>query len=243
MAGNNPFITKLANFAPLSGEDRLLIDDASALQRTIPARTDLMPEGKLSSCFHLVISGFACRYKLLEHGRRHIVGYLVPGDCCDLHPVTMRTMDYSLATLTDCQIAEISADCMLSLAQRPAIADALRWSALVSEAILREWLVNIAGRPADQRVAHLLCELLLRLRAVGMDYGESFYLPLTQQQLAETLALSSVHVSRTFTRLRESGLINLRNKQLIIRDFEELAAFGGFNPNYLHLGSERRHSS
>lgn len=108
-------------------------------------------------------------------------------------------------------------------------------AALVDEATLREWLVNIGGRPAEERIGHLLCELLLRLRAVGLANGDHYELPLTQNDLAETMGLSNVHTNRVLQELRRQGLIELKSKQLVILDFERLKEFSSFNPNYLHL--------
>jgi CRP-like cAMP-binding protein len=121
------------------------------------------------------------------------------------------------------------------LLERPNIARALWAAALVDEATLREWLVNLGGRPADERVAHLLCELLLRLRAVGLANGNSYELPLTQAELADTMGLSHVHMNRVIQRLRGEKLITLKGKNLVILDVERLKAFSGFNPNYLHI--------
>jgi CRP-like cAMP-binding protein len=119
--------------------------------------------------------------------------------------------------------------------ERPAIARALWWAALVDEATLREWLVNIGRRAAAERIAHLLCELLLRLRAVGLANGDSYALPITQIELGDTVGVSSVHVNRSLQVLREAGLITLKGGQLVILDATRLQEFSGFNPNYLHL--------
>jgi CRP-like cAMP-binding protein len=105
----------------------------------------------------------------------------------------------------------------------------------VDEATLREWLVNIGARPAEHRVAHLLCELLLRLETVGLTNGDTYELPITQTELADTVSLTNVHVNRVLQRLRRDGLITLKSKHLVILDVARLKAFSGFNPNYLHL--------
>ncbi len=68
------------------------------------------------------------------------------------------------------------------------------WCALVDEAVLREWLVNNGTRQADQRIAHLFCELLLRLEAVGRVSDNSYAFPFTQYDIADTMSLTSVHV-------------------------------------------------
>jgi CRP-like cAMP-binding protein len=111
---------------------------------------------------------------------------------------------------------------------------ALWWSTLVDEAILREWLVTVGHRPADKRLAHFLCEMLLRLKAVGLADHESFELPLTQEQLGYTMGLSTVHINRMMTELRSRGLITTVRKRVTVVDVDRLMAFSDFNPNYLH---------
>ena len=234
-AFSNPLVRKLEAFAPLSSEDRSVLAEITTHAREVPARTDLIQEGDKPSSVYLVIEGFACRYKVLPDGKRHIMAYLVPGDFCDMHVFVLNEMDHSLGALSPCRIVDIPRARILQLIERPAIARAFWVAAMVDEATLREWLVNIGSRPAEERVAHLLCELLLRLRAVGLANGDRYELPITQGDLADTMGLSNVHMNRVIQRLRAEKLITLKGKNLVILDIERLEAFSDFNPNYLHL--------
>lgn len=175
---------------------------------------------------------------MLEDGTRHILAYLVPGDFCNVHVFILKEMDHGIAAVSRCKVMDIPRGQVLEMTERPALSRALWWSSLVDEAMLREWLVNIGARPAEQRVAHLFSELLLRLRAVGLVEDNRYELPVTQQDLAETLGLSSVHVNRVLQRLRADGLIALKGGSLLIPDVGRLRALSGYNPNYLHLGEE-----
>lgn len=231
----DPFTRKLENFAPLSGEDRHVLAEITRPGRRVAARSDIIREGQRLDGAHLVLEGFACRYKILPAGKRHIIAYLVPGDLCDVHAFILKEMDHSIGTLSACWVVDIPRDRILEMLERPAIARALWWSALVDEATLREWLVNVGGRPGERRVAHLLCELLMRLQAVGLANGNSYELPITQNDLAETVGLTLVHVNRVLQRLRATGLITLRSRRLVINDAQTLKEFSEFNPNYLHL--------
>jgi CRP-like cAMP-binding protein len=231
----NRLTRKLEAFAPLPDADRLLLDEVIRPTQAVGSRTDLIRESEAPSDVNLILEGFACRYKILPTGRRQIMAYLVPGDFCDLHVFILKAMDHSIATLSPCTVVKLPRSRILELLERPAIARAFWWAALVDEATLREWLVNIGARKADQRVGHLLCEVLLRLRAVGLTAGNQFALPITQAELADTVGLTGVHVNRILQRLRADGLIILKARNLVILDEERLKAFSGFNPNYLHL--------
>jgi CRP-like cAMP-binding protein len=236
----NLLARKLEGFAKLSDEDRSLLNGLISKTRKVAARTDLIKEGEAPDDVHLILEGFACRYKFQPSGARQIMAYLVPGDFCDLHVFILREMDHSIATLSRCLVVDIPRPKVLEMTKRPALAQALWWATLVDEATLREWLVNVGGRPAEQRLAHLLCELWLRLRAVGLTSDGSYELPVTQAELADTTGLSTVHVNRVLQSLRGQNLITLKGKHLVIPDVERLMEFSAFNPNYLHLQTNRR---
>lgn len=235
MPSPNPMIRKLEGFHPLSPEDRDLLDRYSKPVRRFAAKQDIISEGDSPEHVFLILSGFACRYKLLADGRRHIMAYMVPGDFCDFQVFILKQMDHSIGTLSACEVVEIPRPAILDLTERPAIARAFWWASLVDEATLREWLVNLGQREAEMRIAHLLCELLMRLRAVGLVEDNSYTLPLTQNDLADTMGMTLVHANRMLTNLRERDLIAMNGRELTVLDVKRLEAYSGFNPNYLHL--------
>jgi CRP-like cAMP-binding protein len=232
----NPVVEKLNQGARLSAADEAILAEACSDVRSFAPRADVILEGARPDNVHAVLEGFACRYKLLPDGGRQIMAWLVPGDFCDLHVAILGEMDHGIATLSGSKIAFISRVRVEGLIREsPALARALWWATLVDEAILREWLVNMGRRAADKKVAHLFCELLIRLRVVGLATEDSMDLPLTQVELADTVGLSSVHVNRVVQHLRDLGLISWRDRTLKVRDVAGLKAFAGFDPNYLHL--------
>ena len=207
--------------------------------RSYRAKQDLIKEGDRPQAVFLLLEGWACRYKIMPDGRRQIMAYLVPGDLCDVHIFILRQMDHSMALLSNARVAAIPRQQMITLfEERPNLARALWWSTLTDEAVLREWLVNIGQRDARERIAHLLAELWLRLRMVGLTNGGSFDLPLTQSDLGDTLGLTPVHVNRMLQRLRMEGLIDLSRGRLHIPDVPKLMAVTRFEPNYLHLDAD-----
>jgi CRP-like cAMP-binding protein len=237
-----PFVLKLEYGAALSDQDRLVLEQAVWDVRQFKPRHDLILENDSPENVHVILEGFACRYKLLPDGTRQIMAYLVPGDCCDLHVPILSKIDHTIGTLTACKVAFLPHTVIEDLTARSRnITRALWWSTLVDQGILREWLVNMSRRPADKRLAHLLCELLVRLQAVGLATDNSFVLPLTQRQLADTLAMTGVHLNRIVRQLRLDGLITLKGHTVTIPDVERLTSFAEFNPNYLHLS--QRHDA
>lgn len=233
---SNPFIRRLERFAVLSDEDRTTLAKISAEPRLIGARTDLIREGDDPDGALLVMEGMACRYKQRAGGQRHIVAYLLPGDLVNLDVVLLKKMDHTISTMSACKVVRLAPKTITDILEHhPAIVLALRTSTLVDEAILRAWLVSIGCRSAVERIAHLFCELLLRLQAVGLVSNNSYDLPITQMDLADTLGLSSVHMNRSLQELRRMGLIELTNRRLTILDMPQLKAIAEFNAYYLQL--------
>lgn len=136
------------------------------------------------------------------------------GDCCDMHLSVGHVMDHNIATLTPASIATIPRARFEHIIEtRPALTRALWWAQLVDEGILRAWIVSKGRRSSTQRVAHLMCELYIRARNIGLTSGDELELPLSQIVLSDALGLTAVHVNRVLRRLRLlSGGTRLRAK-------------------------------
>jgi CRP-like cAMP-binding protein len=234
----HPLIRNLSNHAALSDEERNAIVQATGKVSDFRSGDDIVSRGDLTGGVRLMLDGFACRYKILEDGRRQILGYLVPGDLCDLHVFLLKRMDHSVAAMTRSRVAIISQANILAFTDRyPNLTRALWWSTLREEAVTREWVVNLGQRTAHERMAHLFCEMYHRLNAVGAVNDNSCVLPLTQTALGDTLGLSTVHINRTLQDLRAHGLISFKAGVLTIHDLPGLELAGFFSPDYLHLGN------
>ncbi len=237
-------IDKLERFTRLSNEDRQVLKALARKVRLIEAGVDIIQEGDRPETVNLFLDGWACRYKQLEDGRRQIVAFFVPGDLCDIHIYVLREMDHAIAAITPVRLATVPREILLDTMDRhPRITRALWWESLVNAAIQREWTVNIGRRTALERLAHLFCELFLRLRAVGLAEGSTCPFPLTQLELADATGLTNVHVNRTLKEMRNAGLILLKSRQLTVPDLAALQKAALFNPNYLHLEREGAHLS
>lgn len=232
-----PVIRRLNALRPLSAEARTSLEHAmlEGLQRA-GSGEDVISEGDTVDSIRVVLSGWLCRYKTLEDGRRQIVNFLFPGESCDAYAFLLSTMDHSIATLTPAVYSDINRARFESLvAADRTLAEALWCETLVNVAIQREWAVNLGRRVALERVAHLFCEIVERLRPVGMVNGNSCIMPVTQMDLADATGLSVVHLNRTVQELRASGLIVLRDRILTINDLDALKDIALYSPSYLQL--------
>lgn len=229
-------ISKLSRFVPLDEEEqgalKKLVRNAKRVQRGV----DLISEGEEPGCVFFLLDGWAFRYKTTADGGRQIMAYVIPGDLCDGQIFLLAKMDHSIGLLSDALVAKVPAVEMLDLMDRyPRIERALMWATLVDGATVHEWLMNVGQRQAEQRLAHLFCELFVRMKVVKeVDEHGTFTLPVTQSELADTIGVTTVHVNRSLQRLRKAGLVALREGRLTMLDFGGLAAISGFNQTYLH---------
>lgn len=235
---------KLELSAPLPADDKRLLDEVVEPSRRVSPHQDIIRESDLPDDVHLVLSGFACRFKALPDGSRQIVAYLLPGDFCDFNGFVLDAMDHTIATLSACTIVDIPRDAILEIVRRPVFGQALCWASLVDETILREWLLSLGQREAERRIAHLLCKLHLhlhlRLQSVGLVEGDAFDLPITQGEIGDSVGVSNVHVNHSLQSLRARGLIRLRGGRLAILDGAKLHAQCDFDPKYLHRTGGKR---
>lgn len=212
-----------------------MLNAAMAGVRRVPAKTTLIHDGSSAGTLYVVLDGFAAASKILPSGRRSITAFLVPGDLCGLWVTTPMRVDHAVTTITATSVAEIQQDVLGSLWARPHLAQSLLWTMLVDASIMRAWLVSMGQRRAIEQMAHLFCELYYRLKTVGLSKGRTYPLPVTHEELADALGMTSVHISRTLQRLREEGLVEFKDRIVFILDLERLQKLAQFNANYLHL--------
>jgi len=231
----NRFIEKLRGFGPLTSAAINDLADATSRPRKFAAKHDLIREGDQPGPVFVMLEGWAYRYKIMPSGTRQVLAYLMPGDCCDLHIGLLAEMDHSIQTVVPALVAMVGrAEMDVMMEAHRCIAKAMYVSQLVDEGIMRAWIASMGRRASIERVAHLMCELYLRARNIGLANGETFVLPLSQLLLADSLGMTPVHLNRVLKELRLSGAMTLARGSLLITDPGRLIQIAGFDENYLH---------
>ncbi len=222
--------------SPLSPEDRKAILGMSYTLRTLEPSTYTVREADAPTTCGVLVSGFAYRQKLTGEGARQIIALHIPGDALDFQNLFLDVSDHSVQMLTRAEVAFVDRAEIQKLARSSAgIGHAILVKILVEASIFREWVLNVGRREARTRMAHVLCEFAVRLEAEGLANEYGYELPMTQEQLADALGLTPVHVNRTLKALEKDGLIT-RNKRLVsFPDWRAMREAGDFNQRYLHL--------
>jgi CRP-like cAMP-binding protein len=229
-------LRKLTSIATLDDEDQIAVDRLPLQLIDLKADQDIVREGDRPSRSCFLLSGMACWFKVTGEGRRQILSFQISGDLPDIQSIHLATLDSTLTTISPCRVAFVQHEALLEIcAKRPNVANAFWRMTLIDSAVFREWVANVGSRQALGRVAHLLCELVTRIRAVGLADKFVCELPVTQTELADATGLSTVHVNRTLQSLRRQKLIHWKDSQLEVLDWAGLQEAGDFDPTYLHM--------
>ena len=235
-----PMVRKLRYWHHLDAADEEALLNLPHRTKRLERNSYIVRERESTTHSCLMLSGTAIRHKVVGDGARQIVAVHMKGDLVDLQNSFLTVADHSVQVLTDSKVAFIPRDEIKRLAfARPSIGMAMWFDTLVDGSVFREWIANLGRRDARTRMAHLLCEFSLRLKVAGLGEVTNYELPMTQEQLADALGLTAVHVNRTVRGLEADGLIARRSSRSVtIGDWRKLADAGDFDSSYLHLKNE-----
>jgi CRP-like cAMP-binding protein len=237
---HNPLIHKLDSIFTLTDDERQALKILPMQVVVIKEGQDIVRAGDRPSRSCLLLSGVACVYKVTGDGKRQIMAFNIAGDIPDLQSLHLEVLDNSLGTLTPCRVGFITHEALRDICERyPRITAAFWRETLIDAAVFREWVINVGRREAYNRMAHVFCEMLVRLRAVGLADDHGCTLPITQAEFADAIGVSTVHVNRVLQEMRAHGIIELKGDRLKVPDWETLKRAGDFDPTYLHLKREQ----
>jgi CRP-like cAMP-binding protein len=228
-------VRKLDRLIELDNSQREYLESLQRNIRHLNSGDDLIQRGQVYDAAFVIRSGWAMRYRMLQDGRRQILSFALPGDFLGLSPTFKRTSGHAIAALTDIETAALTADQIDAMYRDQArLSAALNWAAARDYAMLAEQVVRLGRQTAYERTAHLILELWERLRIVDMTQDHNFVFPFTQEEIADTLGLSTVHVNRTLKRLRQEGLISVARHRVIIHDVHQLRRIAEYDFDYLN---------
>ncbi len=215
--------------APWSVDEIEMLSGIKGRRRAVLASTDLYRQGEPSPNYFVVVNGWVGTRVLLSDGSWHMPDFALPGALLGGQPAPGCSMTHSatcLNSVTVCPIPRHRLDALV--ASDPRLALRLAHLAACREARLQDHFVNISGRGARERVAHLLMELFHRVRHRPPATGDCVQLPLTLAHMGEALNLTEVHVSRMLGLLRIQEVAHFFRHKLEILDAAAFAVAAGF---------------
>ncbi|MBR0876361.1 CRP-like cAMP-binding protein [Bradyrhizobium japonicum] len=228
-------VRRLRTSSGISDDDVKEIEALPIAVRQYPADTPVVRDGERATNCCLIADGFCARSKTISSGKRQILSIHIPGEIPDLMSLFLHVMDHDLSTLAPCTLGFISHETLRKLHQRsPSVAEMFWRDTLIDAAMFREWIVNVGQRPAPARLAHVMIELRERLRVIGRLDGNSFEMPLTQEQIGEALGITGVHANRVIKQLRQEGIVELHRGRVTVLDERKFLDLADFDGRYLH---------
>lgn len=229
-------LLKLRARDTISAEEEKAVSGLIANVIEVPQDKTLVRHGEELNQSMLLLSGWLARAKDLPSGQRQIAELHVAGDFADLHGFSLKYLDHDVISITPARIGLVPHERLQVLTETfPHLARVYWAMTNIDAAIQREWTLSLGRRSAIARMAHLLCEMNVRLALVGLSEANSFEFPLTQVEFGECLGLTSVHVNRTLQELRRRQLIELQSRRVTIFDLDALKAVAEFDQSYLYL--------
>lgn len=204
-------------------------------QRRLGADASLGREGEATDQLHILIEGWAYRYKTTRDGSRQITALILPGEAANLDALVFNRPDFGIQLLTPATVVSIPCRDAVRLSdEHTGIANGFTRLALRENAILSQWAFSLGRKAALQRLAHLLCEVSARLGGKSVGNSATFSMPLTQELIADALGLTPVHVNRTLQVLRSEGLVETHLRSITLSDIQRLRQLAEFDQAYLH---------
>jgi len=231
-----PLVTKFHSYAPLSPEEERILEDSVSGTRQYAMEQDIVVEGSSPDHSCLLLGGLAGRYNVSLEGKRQITALHVAGDFIDLHSYLMKPMDHSIVALGPCRIAMVPHGALTAITeQHPNLTRLLWLNTLIDAATHRRWEFALGTLQAHSHLAHIICEMYLRMDQIGETDNGKFHFPITQTILGECMALSVVHTNRSVQKLRADNLISWERDSVTIKDWGRLIEIAQFDPTYLRL--------
>lgn len=204
-------------------------------------REDIVLPGDRTTHACLMMDGLAARYDQTDCGARQYTALHISGDMCDLHSAVLPVATWGIEAVNPVTILRVPHSALVDAAVAyPSIAKAFWRDTIADCGILSKWMGNLGRKPALSRMAHLICEMGTRMEHAGLGTRIDFPISLTQDQLADALGLTSVHVNRTLQTLRAERLVRTEHKRIAVLDWDRLAACADFQEDYLQFVRQPR---
>lgn len=223
-------VNQLEEFARLDDREKALLAELEKSSHQYAAGEILQMAGQKKAPLFSLNAGWACSIRLLPDGERQVLDVFLPGQVMGLHEIGFNCAQSEMVALTDIEACPFPRERLRTVFRQSTRLAQLFFLVLARErALLTERIVNLGRRPAGERLSHFIIELKIRTQS----HQDDFELPLTQSVIGDALGMSTVHVSRTISRLKQLKLISTRNRRVRIENLPGLIDYCGFDHAYL----------
>ncbi len=180
---------------------------------------------------YVLCHGWAFRFLQLPDGRRQILHFLLPGDLFSISLLFRDRVHFSVKALTPIQVSAMKrTEVQSKIMRNPATAlPALAQSCAGQTETLEKVIAALGLCSAEERIASLFLYLMKRIADQTVIRENRYPFPLRQQDIADAVGLTAVHVSRILGTFRERGIADLSNGVLEVLNIRELQRLSPLN--------------
>ncbi|BES71487.1 Crp/Fnr family transcriptional regulator [Marinobacter nanhaiticus D15-8W] len=229
-----PLLHRLSAYAPISASDKQRLNQLIHSKKMFSRGDFILETGQTSDKVFAIAKGWAAHEVVTEEGDVCILGFLLPGDASTFNSQLNAASYVSIKCLTEVWAISFQADALRKLLTDSAtLTRAFSLMRMTSESIDRELIVNLLAKPADYKIASLLCELGVRDGRGQPDSPITRTIPLSQVAIGAALGLSSVHVNRVISRMQQEGLLKVQHGFIHITNWELMTQTYRFDSAYM----------
>lgn len=190
---------------------------------TVPAKKYLYHQYEKPVKTYILRRGWMLLTQLSARGKRQVIRSVLPGDILGFQTDIEKPFAYSAIAIEDSVVCAVP-DLFNMCSQYPELSLKLLWEEQRERDLAEHYMANIAHRNAREKVAFMALELYHRLELRGLNNGYIIPFPLKQEDIADTLGLTVIHVNRTLHQLQEDKVLSIHKHELSILDYEKLVA-------------------
>lgn len=207
------------------------LDSIVSTRRKVPRSAPLFSNGEDFKALYAVRTGFFKTAVANEFGKEQVIGFQMAGEILGLDGIVSHKHSCDAIALEDSEV------CVMQWEQVESLANSLtvlqrHLHRIMSREIVREHgvMLLLGSMRAEERLAAFLLNLVQRLKSRGFSSTE-LVLRMTRDEIGSYLGLKLETVSRTFTKLVEAGVIEVRSRHVKILDEKALKAIANANPS------------
>jgi CRP/FNR family transcriptional regulator len=202
----------------LSGTELHRLDGLVQAKRAVPRGQALFRIGERFEAVYAVRTGFFKTRVSAADGRDQVTGFHMAGELLGLDGIGTERHSCDAVALEDSQVCVIPYAELEGLS-REFIGLQHQFHKIMSREIVRDHgvMLLLGSMRAEERLAAFLLNLTQRLQARGFS-GSALVLRMTREEIGSYLGLTLETVSRTFSKLQDEGVLEVRQRQIGIVD-------------------------
>lgn len=225
---DNMWLRRLSEFIVPTADELVVLEEAKSDRREFKRNQLISVEGAPVQEVYFLVDGWVESSVGVNYGRKQLTKIYLPGDFPGMPNVAMAQTAEQLVALNNVTVDVIPIDRLSLLFEKaPRFGCMLFVTAQQERVMLMDHLATVGQTLAIQRVASLLLEVHRRLVALQPGMGNVLDWPLSQERVAQSTGLTSVHVNRSFAELTRRGLVARAGRQITLLDLERLAELAG----------------